>query len=379
MWSGTVNIVFRSVICVLLVGSLGGCGKPDFCSTTGQNSFSSVLEAEWRTYCTDMDRYLTQGADFDLLEVTEFFANHPQRVEEIQSKLVRFHNYDKCFDEPRQQLDLRQLKSCISEGDQAETQMNDAWAALVDESLDHLEQDQAAIEVGLQEQTKDVSRIQEKANHAWSSKSGVLKEEYVAAFRDEIRKLHTRNEANRNRLETFVQARTIAQPNQAFSSFIDEFYMARINQVKKENTHTVKTLDGLLQHLEFFEYSTVAPFRGCPSSMARGKDGKRLETLLKEILVNRIKELSETVTPLVRVTEPLRRDQQGNTMREYVGGVVCGQRPYNEKKYGDNRQCAAYQFVVERKKDVDDSQWEDWTIASFSDPGLAAGIDCRKL
>jgi hypothetical protein len=368
-WSGV------GCLAALLISSACGPSEPGLCEDTREGALTPWINSEWEPYCNVLYDHLEEPGNYTMLELTEFFAEHPQRREELSIALQRYKNPEQCFQEPAEQLRYRSLVSCLDNEEAMERRISASWTA---RSEPWLEEYQTRVK-RLRQRITDASRLKDKVvtkleqrfdfvapmePDAYEKLAGKL-----VAIREDMAFLDTAEPEYRSFLKVSAEAdelnalvdRTLSEPVEIM---LEDHQKNRVNFAKlnfEEN---------------FLRYAVYSVGKPCPDGESRAskeEKGARSALALK---------FSEMGAPRsdVRITEKITiAENENGDMTQSTSGLFCAPRASERQFDGRKQQCGVFTFTVQRVKLAGERRYGDWTLTRLDESEYDNGVDCSLL
>lgn len=367
----------KSALLVLLIlvttTSCALFGKPDYCTQTRQGNFKSFLDDEWRAYCTAFEDRTQAVANYELTELTEFFGAHPARIEELKSEMVRFEDTDACFSEPREELELRSLNSCLENDESQQLQVINAWKARAQPWLEQVQITVQSNKPKISRMASESRRLQKKAGEAFDYNSELDPTDYEK-FRADLADLKGSVDSARTTQRSFQQLLQLASGNGSLTAAMQNEYGPAFAELAASIQDQKSDVDQLEADARYLEFAYNSAGKSCP----KGIKARSELRAAKGALDSQVAAIGRR-TRNINVSSVATLEERGPVMYERFEGFVCGKRGSENQFEGRPQQCGVYRFLLERTKGVDDRKWEPWLVKAWQEAGADGGVDCGKL
>lgn len=357
---------------ILLFGGCSIFGKPSVCTERHQGSFATFLDEEWVEYCQEYKDHVQNTANYNMKELTSFFSDHPRRVEELNKTLVRFDKYESCFKSPKEELELRELRSCLQDDDQTDLEIANAWLSQAEPWVKDLEFRVADIQPPINDAEREADRQLRKAAEAFDFKAKMDEAPYqsFAALVAEIDTKLKEVEGVDDEYRTFVQ---LAKGHKSLTETMADQIGPQINAIAADAQSLRERWRALDEARRYLEFAVNSAGVRCPKGQARAREEMRIA---KRIVSGKNKEVGGSG---IRIASTIEAEAQGPIDYERFEGFVCGVRQPDNQFPELNRLCGQYQFVIERQKGSNVDDWESWVLKSFTESGPSGGVDCSLM
>lgn len=359
--------LFLTTICLPQTGCFG----PNRCTERTPESFSTFREEQWSDYCADYKSHVESPLDYELTDLTKFLAAHPARVEELDEKLYRFEKYETCFQSPKEELELRELQSCLEQNDRTEVEVTQAWVTAADAWLEELDLKAGSIRPMVEKAEQEGERLFKKTSGAFAYE-GRFEDSDLLAYGDQISAIAKELDALEEMTQRYDVVLAAAKGNEALENAIKGEAGPRVSEARAEAQQLRERTKALEPQYAYIEYATYAIGVPCP----KGKRARKEERIAEEIVGGRNNEVRGSG---IRIQNEITTDESGTTDYERFTGYICGVRSPEHQLEGAPKLCGRYVFVIERQKADDAEDWEDWAMKSFEESGPSGGIDCDLL
>ena len=360
--------LFLTTICFPQAGCFG---SPNRCTERTPESFSTFHEEQWSGYCADYKSHVESPLDYSLLELTKFLAAHPAQVKELDEKLYRFEKYETCFQSPKEELELRELQSCLEDNDRTDVEITKAWLAVAEPWLTDLELKAGAIRPKVETAEQEGERLFKKTAGAFEY-AGRFEDADLLAYTDDLTAIAKDLGALTDMTQRYDEVLAAAKGNDALVSTITNEAGPRVNEARATAQELRERTEALEPKFDFLQYATYAIGVPCP----KGKRARKEERIAEKVVGGRNNEVRGSG---IRIQNEMTTDESGAIDYERFTGYICGVRSRQHQLEEAPKLCGRYVFVIERQKADDADDWKDWGLKSFEESGPSGGIDCDLL
>lgn len=362
------------VIAVLLLGGavsmFTACGpSKKLCKEKTPASFATFLDEDWRAYCTEYRAHVEQPGRYELKELATFFGNHSARVKELNKDLYSHEKFETCFESPKEELELRELQTCLQDNDQTDIEIANAWGAVADPWVEDLQLRVAEISPRMGDAAREAKRQEKKVGEAFDFHNKLEGRDWES-LQVELKSLDKAIAQVEGIDAQFNELVKAGEGHAALSRAMEGEYAPEINAIVAEVADLRQKHTELNEAARYLEFAWGAAGVVCPKTL-KGAN-KELRTA-KKVVASKNNEVGGGGP---RITSKTRADSSGDTDFERFEGVVCGIRGPENQWEGYPQQCAEYRFVVERQKPAGERKWGDWAVKSFEETGSDGGVDC---
>jgi hypothetical protein len=365
-----------AIALVLTVMSTSSCalfGKPDYCTQSRQGNFKSFLDDDWRAYCAEFEEKTTAVGNYTLEELTAFYGAHPQRVQDLKDEMVRFEDVNACFTEPREELELRSLNSCLSNDEAQQLEVNNAWKARAKPWLESIQLTIQGNRPKISELESESRRLQRKAEEAFNF-NAQMEPGGFEKFRAELSALESDLAGATNAQRSFQKMQQLAGGNASLTAAIQADYGPAFAELAREIQDQREDVEALKVAERYLEFAVNSAGKRCPKGI-KARSEKRAAQKALESQVASIGRRTRDIQ-ISSVTE---LEERGPVQYERFEGYVCGKRSSENQFDGKPQQCGVYRFMLERTKGFDDKKWEPWLVKGWQESGPDGGVDCGLL
>lgn len=342
-----------------------GCGAPGYCKQVG---FNDYLDNEWRVYCAAYLERVERPAQFEIQELTRFFANHPDRAAELRQRQDAYQDVSACFETPREQYEYKSLASCLNDDEAQRNRINKAWQARADAWIQDYESLAQRMGPRVEALQREATRLMRKAKESFEYKVVVEPDDFLEwqvdlrARGEELARLSAVQDEWRPLVET-------AGGNEALREVMLDDYGPRVARLSEEILEFRDALvEAQLLH-QYLENSLKAAGRACPDGIRARREAR----IARSVLSTQIESIDGGAP---RIDAKITPDERGDESFEFFSGFVCGERGEDQQIKDQVELCAMHRFVLERKKPKEQRKWEDWTVKSFEEGGPDDSVDC---
>jgi len=353
---------------VVLGATQLSCGSPNYCR---EGSFPTFLDEEWRTYCADYDDHMNNVGAYGLPELTSFLGKHTERVAALNESRAKYKDPGACFVAERDKLEYRKLDSCLSNDDQQNQAIGNAWAARAEPWLEDHSLRLGEMVPKLGDQIREAARLDRKISDAFEIKAEVETDAFQK-FADENEALGAEIERTANIETEWKNLTKRASGNEALAGTMQKKVGGEVNELLAKVGDLRSKYAELLESQRYLEMVTYSTGKPCPSGLRSNKE----TGIAKKALAAKIKTVNG-VTP--RAMTSISKEMQDELETESFEGFTCAPRA-SGNQFGDKpRLCAIYRYVLQRDRPANERSWGDWTVTAFEEGGAQAGVDCGLL
>lgn len=357
-----------AIVCAAAMAPLASCGGPKVCKEQNPGSFNTFLKDEWRTYCEEYRQHVESPASYSLVDLTTFLANHPKRVKELEKTLYRFDKFESCFESPREELELRNLQSCLQDNDQSDLEITNAWTSQAEPWVEDLQLRVQAITPRIGDAEREAQRQRKKVAEAFDFQSK-LEGRAFESLQVELLSLDKAIGEVEGVDRDFKAIVAQGQGHEALARAMQE-QVANVNAIIADIAALRARHDALASEARFLELASLSAGVACPPTL---KGASKELKIAQKVAGGRNNEVGGSG---VRILTNVRADASGDTDFERFEGFVCGVRGPENQFDGATQLCAQYRFVIERQRPNGTNSWTDWTLKSFEEAGPSGGVDC---
>lgn len=357
------------LILIPLTSMLWGCGGKKLCEERNPASFATFLDEDWRAYCETYRVHTQAPANFTMLELTEFFGNHPGKVKELTKSLYEFNNYETCFKSPKEELELRALQTCLQDNDQADIEVTNAWSTLAEPWV-------ADLRLGVQELTprfsdaeREASRQERKISDAFEFNKPLEVQEFES-LQVELQSLDKAMTPLEDAAREYTALMKRAQGHGALVNLMENDFRPQINAITADVASLRTRHTALAKEVRYLEFAASSAGIPCPKTL-RGATAE--QRIANSVAKGRNNEVAGSGP---RILTKTRADSSGDNEFERFEGFICGIRGAETQFDGKPQLCAQHRFVIERQRPSGAQKWGDWSLKSFEEAGSNGGVDC---
>lgn len=358
------------VVSSSLLVSATGCGGQKRCTEKTPASFATFLDEEWRVYCAEYTAHVESPQNYELPALAKFFAAHPSRVSNLTKSLYGHKRYESCFSAPREELELRDLQSCLQNNDASDHQMVTALTTAAKPWLDDLMLQQNAVSPKAATAEAEAERLQQKVEFAFNRSTRPEGDDWIA-FKARVAEIGASLDAIEGAPAVYEEIRANAAGHAPLARAVESNLGGPISTLGASVASLRERHASLATEASFIEYAWNAAGVRCPAS-ARGASSEL--SAARKVVAGRNNEVGGTGP---RVSGKAKSESDGETDTEQIEGFVCGTRAPASQFEGKPQLCGQFRFVLEREKPSEERRWGDWTLQSFEESGPEGGIDCK--
>jgi hypothetical protein len=353
---------------VVLGATQLSCGSPNYCR---EGSFPTFLDEEWRTYCADYDDHMNNVGAYGLPELTSFLGKHPERVSALSETKSKYKDASACFVAERDKLEYRKLDSCLTNDDQQNQAIGNAWAARAEPWLEDHSLRLGEMIPKLGDQIREAARLDRKVSDAFEIKAEVETDAFQK-FADENEALGAEIERTADIEDEWRSLKKRAKGNEALVGTMQKKFGGDVEGLLEKVSDMRGKYAELRESQRYLEMATFAAGKPCPSGLRSNKE----IGIAKKSLAAKIKTIGG-VTP--RAMTSISKEMQDELETESFEGFTCAPRSTGNQFVDKTKLCAVYRYVLQRDRPANERSWGDWTITAFEEGGAQAGIDCGLL
>lgn len=357
-----------AVLCAAAFAPLAACGGPKVCKEQNPGSFSTFLDNEWRSYCSEYRAHVESPANYTLVDLTTFLAAHPKRVKELEKTLYRFEKFESCFENPKEELELRELQTCLQDNDQSDLEITNAWTSQAEPWVQDLQLRVQAITPRIGDAEREAQRQRKKVGEAFDMQSAVEGRAFES-LQVELKSLDKAIAEVEGVDRDFKAIVAQGQGHDALARTMGE-QVAAVNTIIADIASLRARHDALSSEARFLELASLSAGIACPPTL---KGASKELKIAQKVAGGRNNEVGGSG---VRVLTNVRADASGENDFERFEGFVCGVRGPENQFDGATQLCAQYRFVIERQKQTGTKDWAEWSLKSFEEAGPSGGVDC---
>ncbi len=361
-------------LAALLVLSACGPSEPGLCEDTREGALTPWVDGDWEPYCNVLYQHLEDPGDFTLLELTEFFAEHGQRRDELSLAFKRYDSPEKCFQEPAEQLRYRSLVSCLDNEEAMERRISASWTA---RSEPWIEEYETRVK-RLRQKISDASLLKEKvvtkleqrydfvapmSPNAYEKLAGML-----VAIREDMAFLDTAAPE----YKAFLK---VSAEDDALNTLVDRTLSERVEIMLEDHQKNRVKFAKLNFEENFLRYAVYSVGKPCPKAPRATKEQKAARGALAVKLGELGAPRSDVyITDKITVSE-----NENGDISQSAGGRFCAPRATERQFDGRRQQCGIYSFTMQRTKLSGERRYGDWTVTQIDESEYDDGVDCALL
>ncbi len=358
----------KYILFLWVVSIAGSACSNDKCGSKKSGSFGSFLDDSWRTYCNEYESHVTEPLTYELLDLADFLAKHPQKVDELNQSLANFEDVKSCFDTNAKLLEYRELQNCIRIDDEQDLRMMSAFSVAIDPWMSEFSDEIAGLEPKLNKNEKINARLISKASNALADHRGINEDEAIADHFENIELVKEEIINTNAKAISFEQVREVISPNPALNERLDDGLLEEYAENKKRLKIQQSRIEQIEKESKFIKVVENSAGKTCPK-MGRNRPKetkiaiKTLRSYFRKVESGRI-----------RIDGPIKTKTIKKTKTQRFSGLVCGLRDskFNE---GDVELCAIHRFEISRRKKR--GRWTKWKGVT-TEGELKDGIDCAR-
>lgn len=364
------------VLGALAVALLVACQtEPEMCRDMRPGALTPWLTKTWGPYCEKLDRTIKDPRNMPLIQLTEFFAQHPKKRGELHVDFLRYDEIEACFQKPAQQLQLEDLKACITDNDEMSLHINASWEARADPWFKEYELRIKDIRRDLNAITLLFDKVTQKTTDHFE-RHAVMEPNLSKKFAQKLQDVHSDMEFVDALEKNYTTILRTAKPHEQLAQMIDANYSDLVKNMLLAHAKNKAMYLKFQQDSRFFKLASASVGVQCPKGLNKKKDMREASKVLAQEL--------KKVTPhskKLRITQPRTavHDPDKGYVHEHIKGFVCGARSESNQFEDRTQLCAKYRFEITRKKTIGSRNWEDWTFVKFEEGKAEDGIDCTLL
>lgn len=373
----TLNLVRTALIPAALVAlaacTMTACGPPDLCKQEGSGSFSAFRSSDWTPYCADLEDRLQRPMNYELILLTEFFSEYPDRASSMKSKLIKFEEYDKCFVSKEDKLAYRRLNSCLADKE-VESRIHRAWSVRAKPWLNDYQQRVLKLSEDLDAAERDAEYITTKINQQ-ERKSLRVKVDRVAEFGVQLDELQKELSLIDRAKDDYERLKGASMSYSSLSGHIANTLSNDIAAMFERHDANRFAIARLRNTQRFQEFALKSVGTPCEEGMRARKEQRTAKKLLEQ----NMSELGSGKVVAISSKAKESRDETSGETVETFEGYVCGKRNIDNQFDGKFQLCSKHDFVITRTKAADARRFGDWTLESIAEGDVTRGVDCNLL
>lgn len=368
-----IKIVLVLVLAVLSTSSCALFGKPDYCVQKRTGNFATFLEEDWRTYCAEFDERTSAVANYTLEDLTAFYGAHPAKVQEMKEEMVRFEDIDACFTEPREELELRALNSCLENDEAQQLQIINAWKARAEPWLEGTQLTVQGNKPKISALGSESARLEKKAAEAFDFNSQMEPDDYEK-FRADLKALERDLASARAAQQSFQKLLQSASGNASLTTAMQTEFGPAFAELAASIEDQREDFKALKASERYLEFAVNSAGKRCPNGIKARTESRAAQKALESQVASIGRK-----TRHIEVSSVAQLEERGPVQYERFEGFVCGRRSSENQFDGKPQQCGQYRFLLERTKAVNDKKWEPWLVKGWQEAGPEAGVDCGLI
>lgn len=345
------------------------CGGAKRCTERTPASFATFLDDDWRAYCEEYHAHVESPANYSLVDLTEFFGEHPARVKELTKSLYAFDKYETCFKTPKEELELRNLQTCLQDNDQSDIEISNAWASQAEPWVEELQLRVQEVSPRISDAEREAKRQLKKVGESFDFHSRVEGQDWES-LQVELKSIDKALAGVEGIDGEYKKVASKGTENAALVRVMESQVGPQVNAIAADVSSLRGRYDDLAKTAKYLEFAASSAGVPCPKSL---KGARKELKIAKKIASGRNNEVGGSG---VRILSKIRADASGDTDFERFEGYVCGIRGPENQFEGSNQLCGQYRYVIERQKPNGTKDWSDWTLKSFEESGASGGVDC---
>lgn len=353
-----------------------GLSEPEFCNAGGGYALMPWVEENWTAYCQELDDHLTQPQEYSLKELTAFFSNHSERVDSINSKLRRYDRPDRCFSEPQEQLQLRNLRSCIAEDADQDFRITNSWKVRAEPWIDDYKFRIRKLRKNLETTEKLGNKIEKRLLEKFANNARMDQPELAVQYDKSINNLEPEVQELAKAKAELDELISLASSNQALASTISGDFAPIIGEVSDKHEKNEELFAKLKRTRDFFVLGSGGVGKSCPRGIRARTELKAAKGVLEE----EAQKLGTSMGNIGILSKKRRKDSEdGFSSRESFRAFVCAKRSADNQFQDRPKLCTKYLYTIYREKGQDDRNWDVWMIKPPVEGAAKDGVDCTMM
>ena len=365
--SNTPKFLILASLATLTLAT-ASCGAPGYCK---EGSYPDFYQDDWKPYCAQYLEHVENPGQFTVEEITGFFATHPSRVKELREKTMSYEKgVDACFQSNREQLEYRDLNSCLEYDDEQKQSIVNSWKARIEPWMENHRLRIGETRPKLGDAKRDATRLMRKTADAleFSREMDTTLFETWSAQLDDLDARIEKGKEMRNEWADLIE---LAEDNEALSEVMVKDLEPEIKELSFEIDSQREAHDDLLLSRRYLELAVYASGKPCPQGIKASKE----ERVAAKTLASKVKGVKGTKP---RVSTTFFTDRREDIDYESFEGYVCGQRSRGNQFAEQPILCGVYRYKLERQKPASQKRkWSAWKAIAFEEAGPDAGVDCK--
>lgn len=353
--------------------SLSACGTPSYCEDEGPKGFSTVRTQNWAPYCEELEARLNEPLNYELTDLTDYFADYPTRAADITEQLSSFDEPDRCFDSKREQLELRSMRSCLEVDEDKEARIQKAWAIRAEPWIEQYEKRIKALRRELNDLNLEATRVDQKISQKFDM-NATMESELVDDLTLKLDELQPKIAAVDKAKLDYERFLASSMSNTNFNTFIEESYGTAIKELLDEHENNRFAIAKLRGTERYFRYALNTVGKECEAASSASKETRIVRPLLKDAMSKKSAGPTLSVDAVVSSKDP---DTSADI--ETINGYFCGERSADNQFEGKPQLCAHQHFEILRDRPVGERKWTSWRLVETKEGEVNEGVDCALL
>lgn len=357
-----------------LLASQLGCGAPEMCTDQSTAGFGNFQQNTWEPYCEEYENRLTRPLDYELTDLSEFFASYPERSSELRKQLFEYEKPERCFKSNTAQLDYQRLSTCLVHNEESDERMQAAFKVRAEPWLGRYDKRVAQLRMSLGDAERKADYIDGKL---------VEKFDLMAPMSDKPLKEYTQmldelEKAVKSVDQADADYQMIAANSMAYdelNEFIESTYAEKVKILLDEHEQNRLKIAKLRGQERYFDYAIHAVGRRCIEGEKATKEMRAAQKTLKT------KMSSLKAGKTIHITGPTTSStkEDGGAEVESFEGFFCGERDDANQFEKRPKLCAQYAFKLTRERPAGKRKFGPWEIADVTEGEISDGVDCGLL
>ncbi len=373
MTSSLAPLRLLVLLTTLTATSLVACGPPELCKQEGSGTFSSFRSSDWTPYCADLDDRLQRPMDYELILLTEFFSEYPDRASSMKSKLVKFEEHEKCFVSKDDKLEYRRLNACLQNGE-VESRIKRAWTVRAEPWIEEYEGRIQKLQLDLDAAENDSEYITTKINQQERLGQRV-KVDRVSDFEDQLDDLQKEVGQIDQARSDYERLQAASMSYSALNGHINSTLKERIDIMFEKHDQNRFAIARLRNTQRFHNFALKSVGVPCEEGV-RSRKEQRKATKLLEDQVNALG--ASKIVAITSKTQAATDESTGETTETFEG-YICGKRSVDNQFDNKIPLCSRHNFVIKRVKPAGERRFGDWQLDSITEGDETQGVDCNML
>ncbi len=367
-------IGIHGALAALMVLSACGPSEPGLCEDTREGALTPWIENEWEPYCGVLYDHLEEPGNYSLLELTEFFAEHDQRRDDLNISLKRYEKPEQCFRAPAQQLRYRSLVSCLDNAEAMERRISASWTARsqpwIDEYEGRVKRLRRKVSDARLLSDKVTTKLEQRYDFIGPMAPGSY--EKLAGMLVDLREDMDFMDRAEPEYKSFLK---VSADSSDLNALVDRTLSERVEILLSDHKKNRVEFAKLNFEENFLRYAVYSVGRECPTAPRATKEQKAARGALAV-------KMGELGTPRsdIHITEKITlSENESGDISQTASGTFCAPRVSEHQFDGRRQQCGVFSFTIQRTKISGERRYGDWTMTKIDESEYDNGVDCKLL